>query len=188
MGQLVAILFVLAGIVLSFNGLWLNGLWLAFIGWFLLNAAEGSMRQPAASVAPPAPTVERLMSPAVSVAPGTSVAALVDEVLLPRGARAALVVEEGRLAGLISLTDVQRAPRALWAELPVRTLMTPAAALQVVRAETPLRDAVQLLTARDVNQLPVLRDDLPVGQVTRADVLRFVQTVQEQGWAAAAGR
>jgi len=48
-GRIVGYLFIFGGIFFIFQGLWLNGLWLAFIGWFLENAAVGSYRQ----VSPP---------------------------------------------------------------------------------------------------------------------------------------
>jgi len=44
-GRGVGYLFIFGGIFLVFWGLWINGLWLAFIGWFLENAAVGSYRQ-----------------------------------------------------------------------------------------------------------------------------------------------
>src|SRR6185312_10916321 len=44
-GKAVAIAFILFGVWEFFTGRGLEGLWLAFIGWFLLNAAEQSWRQ-----------------------------------------------------------------------------------------------------------------------------------------------
>jgi Zn-dependent protease len=44
-GQAVAYLFILAGIWRIFTGDWVGGLWIAFIGWFLDNAASSSYRQ-----------------------------------------------------------------------------------------------------------------------------------------------
>ncbi|NIV28889.1 MAG: site-2 protease family protein, partial [Anaerolineae bacterium] len=37
--------FIFWGILLIFRGYWINGLWMAFIGWFLENAAGQSYRQ-----------------------------------------------------------------------------------------------------------------------------------------------
>ncbi len=43
-GQAIAALFISGGVVLSFQAP-LNGIWLVFIGWFLLSAAQASTRQ-----------------------------------------------------------------------------------------------------------------------------------------------
>ncbi len=43
-GQIVAYGFIAWGAFLGFGGNWVNGLWIAFIGWFLLNAAQTSLR------------------------------------------------------------------------------------------------------------------------------------------------
>ncbi|MBI5043702.1 MAG: site-2 protease family protein, partial [Nitrospirae bacterium] len=44
-GRGIAFLFIFIGIWMIFGGNWVNGLWIAFIGWFLENAATTSYRQ-----------------------------------------------------------------------------------------------------------------------------------------------
>jgi Zn-dependent protease len=44
-GRTIGFLFIIGGIFWIFTGNWFNGLWLAFIGWFLGNTAVGSYRQ-----------------------------------------------------------------------------------------------------------------------------------------------
>jgi len=44
-GQVVAFAFIITGIVRFFMGAGFGGLWISFIGWFLLNAAGASRRQ-----------------------------------------------------------------------------------------------------------------------------------------------
>ncbi len=44
-GQVIAWLFILAGIWLFFTGNFLDGLWLGFIGWFLLSSAQAASVQ-----------------------------------------------------------------------------------------------------------------------------------------------
>ena len=45
-GQIVAFLFILDGIWRYFSGAGFGGLWIAFIGWFLMDAARTSATQP----------------------------------------------------------------------------------------------------------------------------------------------
>ena len=44
-GRVIAFLFILFGVWQIFNGNLANGLWIAFIGWFLENAARGQVQQ-----------------------------------------------------------------------------------------------------------------------------------------------
>src|SRR5947199_10270109 len=44
-GQGVAFLFIIVGLFRFFNGAGFGGLWLTFIGWFLLDAARSSYAQ-----------------------------------------------------------------------------------------------------------------------------------------------
>jgi Zn-dependent protease len=187
LGQGVAYLFILLGILVSLRGgleLLAHGLWLALIGWFLLNAAESSERQALArwaGTAPPdgriggrGPTVGQAMRPPVFVPAEATVGEALTLILPAHGARAALVLDRGRLVGLVSLRDLQRVPPLWWNTTPVRQVAVPAEALVAVTPDTPLQEAVALLAARDLNQVPVLRDGVPVGLLTRADVLRYL--------------
>ena len=174
-GQGIAYLFILGGIVLVFQSEWLNGIWLAFIGWFLLNAAEASYRQAAAPPPPPQSVGAAMRTPPVVVPAGLSVAELVARHLLAEGLRAAMVEDAGQIVGLISVTDVQRVPPELWATTPLRVVMTPAANLAVVGPENSLQEALARLAERNVSQLPVVRNGAIVGMLSRADVMHFLQ-------------
>ena len=44
-GQFIAFAFIIFGIFRFFGGAGFNGLWMAFIGWFLLNAAKAAYAQ-----------------------------------------------------------------------------------------------------------------------------------------------
>ena len=44
-GQGVGFVFIIGGTAIAFTGNWVNGLWIAFIGWFLLDAAQQSSLQ-----------------------------------------------------------------------------------------------------------------------------------------------
>jgi len=192
-GQGVGYLFILLGILVSLRGgleMLAHGIWLALIGWFLLNAAEASGRQaprrPAGSGARPGamaaepwaagavgPVVAQAMRAPVFVSAEATVGDALGT-LAAHGTRAALVLDRGQLAGLVSLSDLQRVPPLWWPTTPVRRVAVPAEALVVVAPDTQLREAVGLLAARDLNQVPVLRDGTPVGLLTRADVLRYL--------------
>ncbi len=173
-GQLVACGFILAGIVFIVQGEILNGIWIAFIGSFLLNAAEASHRQ---ATAPPARRLVRtaMRVPAIVVPADLTVTDLVARYLLGQGERAVMVGDAGDVVGLVSVADVQRLPTGYWATTPLRRIMTPVANLAVVGPDSSLEEALARLEARHVGQLPVVRAGALLGMLSRADALHHLQ-------------
>ena len=116
-----------------------GGLWLAFIGWFLNNAALVSYRQLLVRDALENVPVSRLMQTRfTSVAPDLKVASLVDEHLMPSGQRCFPVVQDGGFRGLVCLRDLQRRPRETWGSTTVEEIMTPAEATTRLRRSRAL--------------------------------------------------
>jgi Zn-dependent protease len=173
-GQAIACLFILFGGIMVLQGEMLNGIWLAFIGWFLLNAAQASYRQITAPL-PPQQVEVAMRTPPVTVPADVSVADLVSQHLLGREVRAVVVAQDGQIVGLVSVSDVQRVPPARWTTTPLWAVMTPAASLATVEPHHTLLEAAARLDERGVNQLPVVRNGALVGMLSRADVRRFLR-------------
>lgn len=181
-GRGVGYLFIFGGIWMIFWGYWLNGLWIAFIGWFLQNAAVGSYRQVAVQDILRGHTVAEVMTrgcPAVH--PEISVEQLVHEHILDSGRRCFPVVEDSHVLGLITVHDVKKVPRELRATKAVREAMTPFDRLKWVQPSDDLSSVLQVLTAEDVNQLPVMDKGDIVGVVGRDTLLSFIHLRGELG-------
>lgn len=178
-GQGLGFLLILWGFWQFFSGALLNGLWTAFIGWFLNNAAETSRQQQAVQENLRGIPVGDLMNPEPPIAPpDLTVQAFVFDHLLRHGERAMLVCDAGRLLGIVSITDVKKLPREAWATTPVSAIMTPAP-LKTVAPSNDLSAAVQLLVEGTYNQVPVTEGERVVGLLSRADILRFLQLRDE---------
>ncbi len=159
-----------------------NGLWLAFIGWFLNNAALVSYRQLLVREALEDVPVARLMQTQFTrVNPQMLLSALVDEYLMPTGQRAFPVEEDDRLVGMVSLHDIRKHDRDSWNRTTVGAIMTPVKALTSV---TPRQDAVEalaILGRREVSQLPVVENDKLVGLIRREDILKWLTLHTDRG-------
>ena len=152
-----------------------NGLWLAFIGWFLNNAALSSYQQLVVRESLHGVRVDRLMrTDLATVGPALSVAELVEDHLLRHSQRAFPVVEGGRLAGLVTMADVRRRERSEWAGLPVRAVMVPAAALTTVAPGDDAFEAMLALSRAGVDQLPVVVGERFRGLIRRQDILTWL--------------
>lgn len=153
----------------------INGLWLAFIGWFLNNAALSSYQQLLVREALHGVAVARLMRTEVAtVGPDMTVAELVEGHLLHGDQRAFPVVTDGRLVGLVTMADVRGRERSQWQGLTVAGVMTPVAELATVRPEDDALEAMTALSRAAVDQLPVVSGERLQGLVRRQDILTWM--------------
>jgi Zn-dependent protease/predicted transcriptional regulator len=179
-GQLVAFAFIMIGVVRFFGGAGLGGLWIAFIGWFLLNAAGATYGQSEVAERLRGVRVGDVMARDCVTVPGsTSVQELVDEYLLRTGRRCFVVVVDGRVAGLVTPTEVKQLDRALWPQTAVSQMMRPLGDLRTVSPQTPLSDSLETMARSDVHQLPVVSDGRLEGVITRGNILSFLRTRAE---------
>lgn len=175
-GQIIAYLFILWGIWQFFGGNILNGIWIGFIGWFLLSAAQSANSQVMLQSMFRGVTVSDVMNTnLVTVPANISLQRLVDEYFLPGGLRSALVMQADQLAGLITLSDIRHVPRDQWAQVPVGHAMIPLERLHVVSPQQSLNDVLPLMAGRDVNQLPVVQNGRLVGILSRDAIVRFLE-------------
>lgn len=170
-------LFIIAGLLEAFvGGDVVAGIWLAFIGWFLHNAATASYQQALMDRVLLGVDVRNVMDPApIGVGPSLSVAEAVEGYILPRGSRALAVnAPDGSLLGLVTLTDIQHVPRSEWDTTPVSRVMIPADRLQTTVPDAALRDALAAMAEHNFNQLPVVANNRVVGLLNRAHVLQWI--------------
>ena len=85
------------------------------------------------------------------------------------------VMSGQQLLGLVTLTDVQRLEREQWPETTVFHVMTPFEKLHTVAPEDEALQVLQLMSEKDVNQVPVVDGRLFIGMVSRGDVMRLIQ-------------
>jgi CBS domain-containing protein len=181
-GQAVAFIFIMLGLYRFFVGANFGGLWLAFIGWFLLDASRSSYAQTELMAGLRDRRVSDLMDrDCATVESSLSLEDFVHEYLLRTGRRCFIVVQNGQLAGLITPKEVKTVDREGWAQTSVQSVMRPVAQLRMVTPETPAVEALELMSREDINQLPVVSDGHLEGVFSRRDVLRFLQTRIELG-------
>jgi Zn-dependent protease/predicted transcriptional regulator len=181
-GQVIAYLFILLGIWIFFAGDILNGIWLGFIGWFLLSAAQSANAQGMLTSVLRGVRVGEVMNPKPATVPADiSLQQLVDAYFLPGGLRYALVMQADHLVGLITLSDIRHIPREQWGQVPVSTAMIPLSRLHVATPQQNLSDVLPLMAGRDVNQLPVVENGALVGILSRDAIVHYLEVRQSLG-------
>lgn len=181
-GQVVAFAFILLGLFRFFNGAGFAGLWLIFIGWFLLDAARSSFAQSEILGHLRGVHVSDVMNRQYSsVEVNTPLQLFVDDYLLRTGNRAFVVTDDGEPVGLVTAHEIKDIDREKWPQLQVRDAMLPIARLHGVRGSANISDVLEVMAREDVNQLPVISNGHLEGIVSRGQILRLVRTRMEMG-------
>jgi len=176
-GQVVAVLLVLVGILFALRlDATINGLWLAFIAYFLWNAASSTLQQErVASVVGGAKVGPLMTTDFKSTAPGVMVGQVIRDLVLPMNLRAIPVVSGERFIGLVAIGDLRKVDQSRWVETLVEQVMTPASELPTVSPDDPLATALERFSATELPLLPVIKDGRLVGILYRESVIGYVQ-------------
>jgi Zn-dependent protease len=172
-----------AMVLLPPSGDWLNGLWFAFIGWFLENVASASYQQTRLKEALRGVSAGELMSQeCVIVPPSITVEELVRDYVLPRGSRCAVVARGGRLAGMLTMANLRGLPQDRWPFTPVENAAIPLAQLQVAHPGDDALGVLEKMEEEDIGQMVVVRGEEVLGVLFREHVLRYARTRMDLGY------
>ena len=179
-GQAVAFIFILLGLFRFFVGASFGGLWLAFIGWFLHDASRASYVQVELIAGLRDRRVADIMDHVCPTVEGhLTLQDFVDDYVFRTGRRCFVVVQNGRVTGLITPHEVRTVDRASWSQTSVQSVMRPLGQLRTVTPDTPAVQALELMSREDINQLPVVSDGHLEGIFSRGHVLNFLRAHAE---------
>ena len=192
-GRLIAYAMIVFGSWHALSGDFIGGLWIAFIGWFLLTAAQESVAQVAVRTALAGLRASDVMSHEIPTVGREISLEEYGQQILRTGRRCHLVISDGRLLGLMDVRALNSVPRDQWSGTSVQAAMIPRDKILSAAPDQPLLPLLERMITADVNQVPVMTgmtDDASgaqvVGMVTRDSILRVIQTHIEVGMPAAA--
>jgi Zn-dependent protease/predicted transcriptional regulator len=179
-GQGVGLLFIAGGVVIiflrPFDLSWVNGLWIAFIGGFLLNVASVSYRQVQLREALHGFTVSQAMTSVCPVvSPAITVSQLVQEYVFTGGQRCFLVVDEGELRGVVTLDDIKTVSQQDKDVAKAGEIMTPVNRLKVAHPEQDALSILEQMNALGIGQMLVISEGGVIGLVTRDSLMTLLR-------------
>ena len=163
------------GVLEAFAGAGAGGLWLVFLGWFLLSAAKAEQTQAVLFEGLAGVRVRDLMSAGpVVVAGDLSVQAFLDEVVMQHRCSGFPVVgPDGRPSGLITLARVKAVPPAQRSSTTVDQVATPLAEVTRSSPDEPVVDLIRRLGPSADGRALVFDESGLIGIVTPTDILRM---------------
>jgi Zn-dependent protease/predicted transcriptional regulator len=185
-GQVVAYGLIAVGAISAFhgyksNGDMINGMWLAFIGWFLLTTARQSRAQADARGALEGLRVSDIMTAELpTVGREISLEDYAREILRT-GRRAHLVVAHDQLVGLMTAEAMHSVPQHDWDVTSVQAVMLPKEKLLWAAPEESALSLLDRMRNVGMQQMPVIAGGSVVGIVTRDSILQVLQARGEIG-------
>jgi Zn-dependent protease len=168
--------FIAGGVAMFFWMDAVSGLWLAFIGWFLLGAATSESRYLAVRDALDGLRVRDLMVPnPLTVTPELTLEDLYDRVIWSHRYTTYPVVEDGLVVGLLPFRCIAQVPRSEWRSRRVRDCMLPLDEVPTLRADDAAAEALAELNDGGGRGL-VLEDGYRLaGLLSITDVMRALE-------------
>jgi Zn-dependent protease/CBS domain-containing protein len=178
-GQGVGWLLVAAGVAWLLAGDLAGGIWFAFIGWFLVQAARASYQDLQLQQLLRGVEAEDVMARhLVRIPPQLSLQAAVDDYFMRYDHSAFPVEEHGRTIGLLTLRAVRRVPREQWPTRRVRDHMVPLSDQVVVAPDARMDGVVDKLQDGQAGRVLVAQAGEVVGIITPTDLTRWLRRRQ----------
>jgi Zn-dependent protease/CBS domain-containing protein len=175
-GQGVGWLLLAGGVAWLLAGDLAGGIWFAFIGWFLVQAARSSYQELQLQQLLRGVEAEDVMAAALRrVPPELSLQDAVDDYFMRYDHGAFPVDEQGRTIGLLTLRGVRRVPREQWPTRRVREAMVPLGDQVVVAPEARMDGVVDKLQDGEAGRVLVVEDGEVVGIITPSDLTRWLR-------------
>jgi len=183
-GQGVGWLLVAAGVAWLLAGDLAGGIWFAFIGWFLVQAARSSYQELQLQQLLRGVEAEEVMAGDLRrIPPELSLQDAVDDYFMRYDHSAFPVEEQGRTIGLLTLRGVRRVPRAQWPTQRVRDHMVPLGDQVVVAPDARMDGVLGKLQDGEAGRVLVVQAGEVVGIITPSDLARWLRR-----WRALDGR
>ncbi len=165
-GQVIAAIFILFGVAIALvEADFFTGFWTILVGLFLYDAAQGIIKEVRDAEEK---TVEEVMQLPISVAPDTNVLHFVDGILTLHRRTIFPVAKDKQLYGMLSLEDLKKLPRDLWAKTKIQTVMRPITPDLFVETDTPLTEARAMMRENGIGAVGVIDE--------RGNLVGFLQS------------
>jgi Zn-dependent protease/predicted transcriptional regulator len=164
---------VALGVVAFLSGAGANGLWLAFVGWFVMRAAAGEAALAETQAALAGVRVADVMTPdPITITPSATATELLELARRTGHTVFPVVDQQGHALGLVSALSAQRVPDGSIGRVSVRELLAEVPDPLLLHAQADVLSAVPALAANPLHRAAVLSAGRLVGVVSLRDVMR----------------
>lgn len=182
LGEAFAYFLIFAGLLLVFTLQAIEAVWFILIGWFLLNAAQASLKRSLFDISLANAKVKQIMtSPVTFVDAETTLEAVVGNYFLTHKYSRFPVSKGEAIIGVVTLADIRHLPRAQWAMTTVEEIVKPLSSEAMIDVEEPVLKAIDRMARSGSSYLLVTERERVKGIITRTDVFTALRIRSELG-------
>lgn len=169
------IVLILVGAVEFIFGNIIGGVWMFLIGMFLRGASQTAYRQLIIRRALEGESVRRYMKEnPVTVSPQISVQDLVEDYIFKYHFKMFPVVEEGKLVGCVTLSQVKGISREEWPARRVGELASGCTKENTISPDEDAMEALSLMNRMNASRLMVVEGEKLVGVIALKDMMKLL--------------
>ena len=170
------------GIFLIFQNNFVDGIWIAFIGWFLESAAVSQIQRQALDELLSGHLVSEAMSPDIGIVyPDSSIQEIVDNHFIGANRRCLLVKDNNSIVGFLTPNQINSVPKEERLNKTIKEIMIPEGNIINVNSDSQLLDALKKMDEKGIAQLPVLENGTYAGILSRDSIIKFMLQLHRIG-------
>ena len=175
-GQWFGYFLMFIGLSNMFYGNLINGLWILFIGYFVVQASQSSYQNTIVSDIFSRTMVGEFMTrDVVSIDRTVSVRDAVDEYFFRYKYNVFPIEDEDGVLGLITIDNVKRIPKEEWGVTTVGAILTDLSDGLVVSPDETVSNVMSKIFNNHIGRVLVMEDDRVVGIVSRTDIMNHLR-------------
>lgn len=164
------------GAIQIFGGMLIGGIWLILIGMFLRGVAEGSYQELKIRQSLEGVSVQEIMVKNPVTIPTTlPITQALAEYFLKYGYSGFPVIQDGRIVGMLTMSDLQIVSEEERTTKTVGDLMSPLDAKWTIAPETSLSDAMKYMAKEGISRVLVMNHQHLLGLVTQKQIFRYAE-------------
>ena len=180
-GRVLASALIAFGVLMSIYWDPVSGIWLVFIGWFVLQAAGAEGRYVEMEARRAMRVRDMMSTELLAVEPDQTFADVAARIAGHPATAAYPVIEDGRVVGILTAADMEAVPREAWPYHRVADHMTDRDHVPTLAADDVLDTAVAALASSHLQRALILDGERLVGLLSIADVARELGVAPPSG-------
>lgn len=181
-GRFFGFLFIMIGVFQVFQDNFVDGIWIAFIGWFLESAAASQIQRQALDELLSEHLVHEAMSNDFGIVyPDSTIQEIIDNHFIGANRRSLIVKNDNTIVGYLTPKQINSVSISDRQNMTVEEAMVPIQNVAKVNSNSQLLDALKTMDENDIAEIPVIENGNYIGILNRDSIIKFMLELHKLG-------